>query len=100
MSRKTENNGFVCRQCGYKVKAIANGSIRNHCPECLYSLHVDLLPGDRASACTGLMKAKAMKKHKKKGYQLVHQCTLCGHVQHNVVADDDNYNLLLLLTYE
>ncbi|WDF05905.1 RNHCP domain-containing protein [Shouchella hunanensis] len=33
----------------------ANGSYRNHCPFCLYSKHQDIIPGDRASTCGGLM---------------------------------------------
>ena len=29
----------------------AGSNHRNHCPNCLYSLHVDIEPGDRESEC-------------------------------------------------
>ncbi len=52
------NGYFVCKNCGKKVKFEAIGTKnRNHCPFCLYSLHVDRkFAGDRASSCQGLMK--------------------------------------------
>ena len=53
--RKTED--FVCENCGQEVKG--NG-YTNHCPRCLYSKHVDINPGDRASDCGGLMKPVAV----------------------------------------
>ena len=49
--RKIED--FVCANCGAKIKG--NG-YTNHCPACLWSKHVDINPGDRASVCGGLMK--------------------------------------------
>ena len=54
--RANENNGFMCRYCNREVQRLTNGSYRNHCPFCLYSLHVDRMPGDRNSDCFGLMK--------------------------------------------
>ena len=48
--RKIED--FVCGHCKQKVKG--NG-YTNHCPKCLWSKHVDLTPGDRASGCKGMM---------------------------------------------
>jgi hypothetical protein len=29
--------------------------VRDHCPTCLRSLHVDNVPGDRAAGCGGLL---------------------------------------------
>ena len=55
MSRRKENSQFLCEQCGRHVLPLSNGSYRNHCPFCLFSKHVDILPGDRASDCGGLM---------------------------------------------
>jgi len=80
MARRDENTGFTCAYCGKKVLALTNGSYRNHCPACLYSLHVDEMPGDRASNCRGLMEPVGVKFHSNKGLQLVHQCTKCGDV--------------------
>ena len=39
------DNGFIYANCGFEVKPLGYTS-RNHCPFCLCSLHVDILPGD------------------------------------------------------
>ena len=50
------NETFVCKVCGRTVVPQGAGSDhRNHCPNCLSSLHVDIEPGDRASDCGGIM---------------------------------------------
>ena len=56
MSFIMRNETFTCHKCGKDVTLHPTGSARNHCPYCLYSLHVDTeSPGDRASDCHGLM---------------------------------------------
>ena len=53
--RFTKNDsGFVCAHCGKTVEPLGFTS-RNHCPFCLWSLHVDINPGDRANECRGQM---------------------------------------------
>ena len=50
------NDSFTCKVCGRLCTPQNAGSDhRNHCPNCLSSLHVDLEPGDRASDCGGIM---------------------------------------------
>ena len=71
MGRKEENTGFVCRHCGREVLPLTGGSYRNHCPFCLYSLHVDIIPGDRASECGGLMEPVGIIHNSGKGWQIV-----------------------------
>lgn len=93
MSRKSENTGFVCANCGADVKPLTNGCYRNHCPFCLYSLHVDNLPGDRASGCFGLMKPIGIRYNGKKGWQIIHHCRKCGMEKVNRVAPDDTETL-------
>lgn len=88
MSRSSENVSFTCRNCGTAVSKLNNGSYRNHCPSCLYSLHVDEEPGDRASECGGLMKPESVDHHAAKGFMLVHRCMRCGKAQRNKVAVD------------
>lgn len=88
MSRKSENTGFVCARCGKAVVALSNGSYRNHCPHCLYSLHVDNAPGDRQSACHGCMRPVDVRWNSKKGYQIIHRCEKCGAEKANRVAVD------------
>ena len=40
---------FTCKACGWPVGPEGAGSgHRNHCPNCLTSLHLDVEPGDRA----------------------------------------------------
>lgn len=47
---------FLCKNCGYPVSPMGAGTEhRNHCPNCLCSLHLDIEPGDRAADCGGIM---------------------------------------------
>lgn len=87
-------NSFTCAHCGKAVSFTAPGTKnRNHCPHCLYSLHVDNEIGDRASPCKGLMPAIG-KMYKPDGEEvLVHKCVKCSFVRKNRVAGDDDYNL-------
>ena len=78
MSRKTENTGFICIHCVANVLPLTNGSYRNHCPCCLYSLHIDYSPGDRENDCNGLMKPIGFHNHSKKGWQIIHRCQKYG----------------------
>ena len=88
MSRKNENTSFLCTHCGKSVTALTNGSYRNHCPHCLYSLHVDNIPGDRQSRCRGIMKPVDVRFSGKKGYQIVHRCETCSTEKVNRAAFD------------
>ena len=52
---------FICKVCGRTVVPENAGSDhRNHCPNCLSSLHVDIEPGDRESSCGGIMEPIAV----------------------------------------
>ena len=90
--RKQEN--FQCENCGYFVQG--NG-YTNHCPQCLWSKHVDLNPGDRQSTCHGMM--EPIKVDQKKGaYMIVHKCLTCGLEKRNKTDKDDNFEVLLFLS--
>ena len=55
------DESFTCRNCGYPVVPAGAGSDhRNHCPNCLCSVHLDIEPGDRESDCGGLMEPVAV----------------------------------------
>ena len=96
--RFTKNDdGFICAHCGKEVKPLGYTS-RNHCPYCLWSLHVDELPGDRACVCRGLMKPHAVLSHPKKGFVITHKCTVCGAEKNNRSQQDDDMDLLIRLT--
>lgn len=90
--RKKENNGFICKCCQKEVLPVTNGSYRNHCPFCLYSIHIDIKPGDRLNNCLGLMSPIDYRIHSKKGYQILHECDTCGHHQWNKIAENTVQN--------
>ena len=55
------HDAFICKVCGRPcVPEHAGSDHRNHCPNCLSSLHVDIEPGDRASDCGGIMEPIAV----------------------------------------
>ena len=91
------NEAFVCAQCGMSVLPLINGSYRNHCPVCLYTKHVDVIPGDRSATCQGLMKPIGVLYKREKGWVIVHACELCQVEKHNKAAPDDTFDLLCQL---
>ncbi len=98
-SPKPATMDFVCQKCGKKVSALAPGTHhRNHCPFCLFSVHVDNISGDRSNPCGGLM-APIARFYKEDGEEvLVHQCETCGFIRNNRVAGDDSIALYTSLT--
>ena len=91
------DSGFICGHCGKEVPPLGYSS-RNHCPFCLYSTHVDIDPGDRASDCGGLMKPHAVTVNGKKGFIITHKCIKCGAVRNNKMQNDDDTDLLIKLS--
>ena len=84
-------DSFPCKVCGRLVTPEGAGSShRNHCPNCLYSLHVDITPGDRAADCGGIMEPVAVWVRKNGEWALIHRCRRCGALSANRVAADDN----------
>lgn len=84
-------DSFTCKQCGRLVVSVGAGSDhRNHCPNCLSSLHVDIEPGDRASDCGSLMEPVAVWVRKNGEWAIIHRCRRCGKLSSNRVAADDN----------
>jgi len=82
---------FVCKVCGREVIPEGAGSEhRNHCPNCLSSLHLDLEPGDRAADCGGIMEPIAVWVRKGEEWAIVHRCKRCGALSSNRTAADDN----------
>lgn len=82
---------FTCKVCGRKVIPDGAGTDhRNHCPNCLSSLHVDEEPGDRASDCGGIMEPVSVWVRKNGEWAIVHRCKRCGAFSSNRIAADDN----------
>lgn len=92
-------NDFRCAGCRLDVSVDAPGTAhRNHCPNCLSSLHVDhRVPGDRASDCRGRMEALSLTARADGEWMLIHQCLSCGRLSANRIAGDDNALALMRL---
>jgi RNHCP domain len=88
------NEDFACAHCGRQVRG---SGYTNHCPHCLWSRHVDVLPGDRSAACAGLMEPIGAQLA---GGELVvvQRCVRCGHLWRNRTSPADNRDLLIALT--
>lgn len=90
------NPAFICEKCGRTVPGEAPGSAhRNHCPECLWSLHVDLKPGDRRSCCRGLMEPISVWCRADAEWSLLHRCRRCSFIRANRICGDDSLAALL-----
>ena len=101
-NKKEEKSGgvsescFVCQVCGALVVCQNAGSRhRNHCPFCLSSVHLDHVPGDRASCCGGIMDPVGVWVRKTGEWALIHRCRKCGVFHSNRIAADDNPLLLM-----
>ncbi len=86
---------FICVHCGNTVPGQAAGTThRNHCPHCLWSTHLDLVPGDRRSACRGAMEPIAIWVRGGGEWTLIHRCRRCAKLVANRVAGDDDASTL------
>ncbi len=85
---------FICEHCGAEVHG--NG-YTNHCPNCLWSKHVDVNPGDRAADCGGLMEPVGVEL-KNGEYILLQKCKKCGHLRKNKVSPEDNFEEIIKLS--
>lgn len=87
------NESFECVQCG-KIVAPHPSSSRDHCPYCLTGLHVDNEPGDRANQCRGILEPIGLEVKSGK-QQIVYRCEHCHLVIKNIVAPDDDTQLII-----
>lgn len=84
---------FTCDQCG--VFVLGSG-YTNHCPQCLWSKHVDVNPGDRQATCHGLMEPTAVET-KGGEYTILHRCVSCRLEKMNTTSKEDNFDVILQL---
>jgi hypothetical protein len=80
------DEGFTCAHCGAEV-APHGRTARDHCPRCLWSLHVDVVPGDRAASCGGKMRPVAVERDGS-AWTLVVRCERCALEHRNAVLRD------------
>ena len=87
---------FICENCNKKVSKL-NYIARDHCNYCLYSKHVDIMPGDRANNCHGLLVPIGIEKYKNT-YKIIYKCNKCNKIHKNIMATDDNYDEIIALS--
>jgi len=80
------NEDFVCALCG--AENPLSSHIRDHCSSCLRSLHLDIVPGDRAAQCGAIMHPTEMTLSGGK-VRLSYQCSGCG-FQHQIWAHPED----------
>ena len=94
--RRPAEGSFTCANCGECVTSESAGAEhRNHCPRCLWSVHLDHEPGDRSACCGGQMEPVAVWVRKGDEWAIIHRCRECGDFHSNRIAADDNEMLLL-----
>ena len=96
---KMIDEAFTCYNCGKEVEPL-NYTARDHCPNCLHSLHLDVNPGDRASNCKGHLIPTGIEKNKKRGYKILYKCDKCGIETKNIMAIDDNMDEIIKLSVQ
>ena len=94
---KKNDSGFICAHCGAEVPPLGYTS-RDHCNKCLHSLHVDIIPGDRENECKGTLVPVQTLPDAKKGFIIIYKCSKCGATVRNMMARDDDTELLIKLT--
>ena len=87
---------FICENCGNTISKLKY-TARDHCNHCLYSKHVDIMPGDRQNKCLGLLKPIGIEKFKNT-YKIIYKCTKCNQIHKNIMAIDDNYDEIIALS--
>jgi hypothetical protein len=100
MDRKNfirQKEDFVCENCGQKNMGTG---YTNHCSECLFSKHVDNIPGDRANSCGGMMEPVSITLKGGLPDKIVQRCLKCGHEHRNKIDDTDNLDVLATLDNE
>lgn len=85
---------FNCAHCGAVVRG--NG-YTNHCPNCLWSMHVDNNPGDRAASCHGMMRPISAEKSGDE-FIITHKCETCGKTKRQRTTDADNIDAIIQIT--
>lgn len=94
--RSLTEQAFKCGHCKQFIGApVSGGRQRNHCPNCLYSRHVDgKMPGDRKANCGALMQPVGLLERRNGEHVLIHRCLGCGKYDPNRMAADDNVALV------
>ena len=93
------NEPFICINCGVNNSKGLHGLPRNHCYNCLFSMHLDMIPGDRNSSCNGIMNPIKIEIKNAEMRRILFKCVVCNDEHWNIIADDDNRNAVLDVFY-
>lgn len=91
-----KDEAFTCINCGKEVGPLGY-TTRDHCPHCLYSIHMDIMPGDRANTCKGILKPIGIEKFKDT-YKIVYRCEKCHEEHKNIMATDDSLDEIISIS--
>ncbi len=69
---------FDCINCSRAV-SVGGAQVRDHCPFCLHGRHVDVVPGDRAAQCRGLLVPSDFSLEGRAGVIIHYRCNKCTH---------------------
>ena len=89
--RKIED--FLCEYCKFEV---SGSGYTNHCPNCLWSKHVDISPGDRKETCQGMMEPISAT-YKSGKYIIQQRCIDCKKVMNIKSSKLDDYDKIIKL---
>ncbi len=84
---------FECSHCGTFVKG---DGYTDHCPNCLFSKHVDINPGDRLSECKGEMIPISVEVIEGR-YKIAYKCSKCGYIHKVFSNSQDNFETILTI---
>ena len=87
---------FICENCGEKVNPLGY-TARDHCPYCLCSKHLDIMPGDRQNKCHGILKPIGIEKFKDT-YKILYKCEKCHQDHKNIMAMDDDMSEIIKIS--
>ncbi|MBN2801346.1 MAG: RNHCP domain-containing protein [Deltaproteobacteria bacterium] len=94
------DEAFTCLHCGAEVPPMGH-TARDHCPHCLRSLHVDVVPGDRANPCGGLMDPVGVELAGER-VTIHYRCRACGEQHRNKAlldgAQPDTWRAIVALS--
>ena len=83
------DEAFECIHCGHS-EVPGGAMVRDHCSRCLYGLHVDIVPGDRAAECGGKLVPIDFTVEGRAGVVIHYRCAVCGYTHRTRAHADDN----------
>jgi hypothetical protein len=91
------DESFLCSICKRSVDK-GKVQIRDHCPYCLHGIHLDIIPGDRASDCKGVLVPQSLETTNAQTW-ITYVCKTCNYIfRVRSHPDDDILSFLSTLS--